>query len=104
MTDDGTADPDVAAEYLTAELEPVELSGVRSLMSVVTALVTGPGSEDPTPYDLVVRRIDSGAEIIRTRADVGDPSVLLGQVQLDLETKTVAEFVAEWRLPEDHSA
>jgi hypothetical protein len=31
------------------------------------------------------------------KADLTDPHYLLGQVELDLETKTVAEFLEEWR-------
>lgn len=33
----------------------------------------------------------------RVKADLTDPHYLLGQVELDLETKTVAEFLEEWR-------
>lgn len=56
-------------------------------------------TDAPSLSDLVVRRRDTGAEVLRTRADLGDPERLLLQVQEDLRTKTVAEFVAEWRLP-----
>ncbi len=30
-------------------------------------------------------------------ADTGDPHHLLGQVELDLERKTVGQFLEEWR-------
>jgi hypothetical protein len=48
--------------------------------------------------DLVIRRRAGGAEVLRTAADVGDPHVLLDTVRRDLETKTVEEFIREWRV------
>ena len=48
--------------------------------------------------DLVVRRRAGGAEVLRTAADIGDPHLLLQTVRRDLETKTVEEFVREWRV------
>ncbi|BDI22276.1 hypothetical protein L3i23_10520 [Herbiconiux sp. L3-i23] len=65
-----------------------------------TVLAAGGAGEgdDVGTYDLVVERLDSGREVIRTRADIGDPHHLLGQVELDLETKSVEEFLAEWRV------
>jgi multisubunit Na+/H+ antiporter MnhE subunit len=99
-----TGDPDeradereVAAEYLTARLEPRRLNPLRVLWVAVLAAGGAGDGDDVGTYDLVVARIDTGREVIRTRADVGDPRIVLGQVELDLETKTVAEFLAEWR-------
>ncbi|QYF73974.1 hypothetical protein [Cryobacterium sp. PAMC25264] len=48
--------------------------------------------------DLVIRRRAGGVEVLRTAADVGDPHVLLDTVCRDLETKTVEEFIREWRV------
>ncbi|GMA28662.1 hypothetical protein [Arenivirga flava] len=83
--------PEVAADHLRAELVPKPFSGLR--MAIDTAL----GGLSIAVYDLVVTRLDTGAEVIRTAADAGDPHHLLGQVELDLERKSVAEFLEEWR-------
>jgi hypothetical protein len=92
-----------ASEYLTADLEkrrgnPV-VRGFRTLVNVVVA-ASGGGGDLLADVDLVVRRRDTGREILRTAADVGEPELLLHTVRRDLETKTVEEFVAEWRLPD----
>jgi hypothetical protein len=51
--------------------------------------------------DLVVRRIDTGREVLRTNAgSLAEADLLLQRVRLDLETRSVREFVAEWRLIE----
>ncbi|MFT2690267.1 hypothetical protein [Clavibacter zhangzhiyongii] len=48
--------------------------------------------------DLVVRRIDTGREVLRTNAgSLAEADLLLQRVQLDLETRSVADFVADWR-------
>lgn len=93
-----------ASEHLEATLEPHRAHGWRRVLHygrIAGALVLAVFgmSDTPSLSDLVVRRRDSGAEVLRTRADLGDPERLLLQVQDDLRTKTVAEFVAEWRLP-----
>lgn len=82
---------EVAAEHLRAELRPRRFVGLR--LAIDAAL----GGGVVTVHDLVVTRLDTGAEVIRTPADTGDPHHLLGQVDLDLETKTVEEFLREWR-------
>ncbi len=83
--------PEVAADHLRAELVPKRFSGLR--MAIDTAL----GGATIAVYDLVVTRLDTGAEVIRTAADTGDPHHLLGQIQLDLERTSVAGFLEEWR-------
>jgi hypothetical protein len=96
-----------AAQILTADLEKRRggrvLRGVRFLVNLV-AMALGGGGDVVADVDLVVRRRDTGREVMRTPADVGDPEILVHRVRRDLEEKTVAEFVAEWRLPEDTSA
>lgn len=87
----GDGEREVAAEHLRAELRPRRLSGLRV---AIDALL---GGNVLTLHDLVVTRLDTGAEIIRTPADLGDPYVLLGQIELELETRTTAEFLADWR-------
>ncbi|QHC68074.1 hypothetical protein GSU68_16865 [Rathayibacter sp. VKM Ac-2759] len=81
---------DIAAEHLRAELRLRRFSGLR--MAIDAAL----GGGVVTVHDLVVTRLDTGAEVLRTKADIGDPHHLLGQVELDLETRTTAEFLREW--------
>ena len=88
-----------ASEYLTAELTDRKRKGFRSVLAMFETVITG-DLNARAPSDLVVRRIDTGREVLRTHADVGDPDYLLHQVRKDLESKTVAEFIAEWRLPD----
>ncbi len=93
---------DPAINYLNAELVERKERGWdlarRVALTAVGAMFTG---DLPATHDLVVYRRDTGAEIIRTPADLGSPEFLLQQVLDDLELKTVAEFIEEWRLPDD---
>ena len=99
-----TALSEVAAEYLKADLEPRSVGLLRTLWEVTLSAITGSdNSSSAYAYDLVVTRLQGGAEVIRTRADVDDPQFLLERVQLDLEKKTVHEFIREWH-PEPRSA
>jgi hypothetical protein len=91
METEPSDDHEVAADHLRAELR---LTRAGRLRAVIDAAL---GGGMITVYDLVVVRLDSGAVVIRTPADVGDPHHLLGQVELDLETKSTAEFLEEWR-------
>jgi hypothetical protein len=96
-----------AAEYLTADLE--ERTGNRLVKSArfvanLALMAVGAGLDNIADVDLVVRRKGTGREVMRTPADIGDPEILLHQVRRDLESKTVEEFVAEWKLPEDFAA
>ena len=95
---------DAAATHLTADLEPRRGSrivrGVRTVANLALMAV-GAGHDTVAEVDLVVRRRDSGREVLRTAVDVGDAEILLLQVRRDLESKTVEGFVSEWRLPED---
>lgn len=91
---------DSAAAHLTAELLPRRHGPLRAAWSWAVALVgvaTG-FSDGAAPLDLVVRRRENGAEVMRTAADIGSPELLLAQVEADLLSKTVTEFFAEWRL------
>jgi hypothetical protein len=90
---------DAAADHLTADLEtqraPVLKKALRWAGAVVDAAL---GGDVHGPLDLVIRRVDNGREVMRTPADSGSPDFLLEQVREDLQTKTVDEFFAEWRL------
>ena len=105
-TGDGHADGDapVAAEILEAVLEAGPRRPIRRAVRTIGALalaVVGAADVDDLgrESDLVVRRIDTGREVLRTNA--GSPveaDALLQRVRLDLETRTVRDFVADWRL------
>jgi len=92
---------DSAANYLRAELLPHKASGWALVVHWVKMILGAMMGDTPTSADLVVYRRESGAEIMRTPADVGSPEILLAQVEEDLRTKTVIEFLAEWRLDVD---
>lgn len=96
-----------AAEYLTADLEERRghplIKGARFVANLALMAVGG-GADDIATVDLVIRRRDTEREIMRTPADIGDPDFLLQQVRRDLESMTVEEFVAEWRLPDDSAS
>lgn len=104
MSDVGNAEP--ASTYLRAELDERQGSsaakGWRRLANVVLALASGDAETSISNVDLVVRRRESGAEVLRvTAGTLREGDLLLTRVRDDLETKNVAEFLAEWRLPDD---
>ena len=88
-----------AAEHLTAELQPRRSSTLAKAWHFVTSFAEGllGGGIPEDAVDLVILRRETGAEVMRTPADVGPAEFLLDQVQRDLESKTVEEFFAEWR-------
>lgn len=98
MTDPDRPPRRMAADFLTAELAPRRDHVLKRIGRLVLAAVL---SDFPENLELVVRRRDTGAVIMRTPADVGSPDYLLAQVEEDMRTKTLPEFLAEWRLPED---
>jgi isocitrate lyase len=89
---------DRASNHLVAELEEPSGTRIRRLLRCALALVRAAWGDVEVEVDLVVRRRASGAEVLRTAADLGDPHFLLEIVRRDLETKTVEEFVREWRV------
>jgi hypothetical protein len=95
---------DPAANYLRAELLPRKLTGWRRARRYGAMAVSVLAGELPTNLDLVVYRRDTGSEVMRTPADVGSPDILLEQVTADLASKTVLEFLAEWRTDVDPQA
>jgi hypothetical protein len=89
---------DPASNHLMAELEEPSGTRTRRLLRRVWALIRAAWGDVDIDADLVIRRRAGGAEVLRTAADVGDPHFLLETVRRDLETKTVEEFVREWRV------
>ncbi|OUE24306.1 hypothetical protein [Clavibacter michiganensis] len=104
-TGEGGRDEAVAAEVLEAVLEPGPRRPVRRAVRAISGValtVVGLGGELSRfgrEAQLVVRRIDTGREVLRTDAgDLDEADRLLQRVRLDLETRSVRGFVAEWRL------
>jgi hypothetical protein len=102
---EGGRDEAAAAEVLEALLDAGPRRPVRRAARAIGAValtavglggdLAGLGRE----AQLVVRRIDTGREVLRTDAgDLEAADRLLQQVRLDLETRSVRDFVAEWRL------
>lgn len=89
---------DPASNHLMAELEEPSGTRTRRLLRRARAMIRAAWGDIDIDADLVVRRRAGGAEVLRTAADIGDPHLLLQTVRRDLETKTVEEFVREWRV------
>jgi hypothetical protein len=103
--DEGGRDEAVAAEVLEALLDAGPRRPVRRAARAIGAValtVVGMGGDLAglgREAQLVVRRIDTGREVLRTDAgDLEEADRLLQRVRLDLETRSVRDFVAEWRL------
>lgn len=94
-----------AAEYLTAELQPRRSSALAKTWHFVASFAEGMlgGGIPEDALDLVILRRETGAEVMRTPADVGAAEMLLDQVRRDLESQTIEEFFAEWRTPTPES-
>jgi hypothetical protein len=93
-----------ASTYLRAELVPRKVEGWAKVRHYAAAIGNALIGDVATMSDLVVYRRESGAEIMRTPADVGSHEFLLDQVNADLASKSVAEFLSEWRLDVDPEA
>ena len=89
---------DRASNYLVARLEEPSGTRTRRMLRRAWALVRAAWGDVEIDADLVIRRRAGGAEVLRTAADIGDPHILLETVRSDLETKTVDQFVREWRV------
>jgi hypothetical protein len=90
-----------AADVLTADLERrpggKALHGVRLAAAFAAEMALGllPG---PPVSDVVVRRREGGAEVLRVPAgDTTLPGDMLRYVRQQLDTPGVEEFLEEWR-------
>lgn len=99
----GIDDPgfEPASRYLSASLAPRGGSrwakALRSAATIAAGLA-GDLEAGPSEIDLVVVRLETGREVLRVSAGtVAEADRLLQQVRRDLDGKSVAEFVAEWR-------
>ena len=100
-------DEAVAAEVLEARLEPGPRRPIRRALraagAILSAVVGAEVSDLGREAQLVVRRIDTGREVLRTNAgSLSEADLLLQRVRLDLETRSVRDFVAEWRIVDGH--
>lgn len=97
------ADPDLepASLHLSASLVPRGGSAwARALRSAATiaAGLAGDLEAGPSEIDLSVVRRATGGEVLRVSAGtVAEADHLLQHVRRDLDTKSVADFIAEWR-------
>lgn len=94
---DDSAEP--ASLHLTAELRPREISNPlhKAVHTVATVVGTVLTLGTPSVADIIVVRTATGNEVLRSSAgDLIEADTLLQQVQLDLETMTVSEFLSEW--------
>jgi hypothetical protein len=95
-------DEAVAADVLEARLEPRPRRplrrAVRAAGAILFAAVGAEVSDLGREAQLVVRRIDTGREVLRTDAgNLVEADQLLQRARLELETRTVRDFVADWR-------
>ncbi len=91
----------VAAEYYEAKLmpsgDPLWRRAARFAARLAGGLLGADvGADD---VDLVTVRHGTSLEVHRTRADTGDPELLLEEAQKDLDRLSVEEFRAEWSIP-----
>jgi hypothetical protein len=93
-----------AGDVLQVALEDSLQSSFKRLARTTAALALaamGAGEDFLPSFDLVIRRRDDGAEVLRTRAgDADQAERLLETVERDLDEKDVTTFVSEWRVIE----
>ena len=102
MTSEANPDFEPAAAHLDATLAERRggtlAKSARTAASLALAILTGDTVSGPSEADLVVSRRDTGNEVLRVSAgSLEEADRLLSTVRADLRTKSVAEFVAEWR-------
>jgi len=91
----------VAAWVLEARLEPGPgrpiRRAVRAAGAILFAAVGAEVSDLGREAQLVVRRIDTGREVLRMDAGhLVEADQVLQRARLDLETRSERDFVAEW--------
>lgn len=92
-----------AADVLQATIElrkePPTRRALRAITGLVLGAVTGDATTATSNVDLVVTRLDTGREIIRTPGgSVEEADLLLKSVRSDLESKSVEDFLREWHV------
>lgn len=104
MTNDAPSGFEPASLHLEAALMPRQgtplVKALRAAASIAAGLLTNDMEAGPSAIDLVVTRRSTGGELLRVSAGTQhEADLLLMRVRRDLETKGVADFVAEWRQP-----
>ncbi len=94
---------DRASDVYAADLEPRPGGRLRHRARVAGAFVAElawgllPG---PTVFDVVVRRRDDGAEVLRVPSeDPTAPGRMLGAIRDELDAVAPEEFLARWSVP-----
>ncbi len=94
---------DRASDVYAADLEPRPGGRLRHRARVAGAFVAElawgllPG---PTVFDVVVRRRDDGAEVLRVPSeDPTAPGGMLGAIRDELDAVAPEEFLARWSVP-----
>lgn len=91
-----------ASDALSVDLVPRPEKGGKRTLRMVASVVGGMFLDDPElgrpKLDLVVSRRDTGAAVLRVAAGTPiEASYLIDRVKKDLATKSVTDFLAEWR-------
>ncbi|MET0812006.1 MAG: hypothetical protein ABWY03_03055 [Microbacterium sp.] len=94
-----------ASTYLEAAILPrkgsIGTKALRSIAAIAAGLMTNDLESGPSVLDLVVTRRDSGNEVLRVSAGtLQESDRLLARVRQDLDTKSVTDYVADWRTPD----
>ncbi|MBT1636980.1 hypothetical protein FGG90_12590 [Clavibacter tessellarius] len=102
-------DEAVAAEVLEARLEPGPRRPIRRALraagAILSAVVGAEVSDLGREAQLVVRRIDTGREVLRRDAgNLVEADRLLQRARLELETRSARAFAADWQLVDARSA
>ncbi|MEV8368634.1 hypothetical protein [Microbacterium sp. NPDC064584] len=91
-----------ASEALVADLVPRDETSAKRTLRTVLNLVGGMFLDDHelghSNLDLVVTRRDTGAAVLRVAAGTPtEASYLIDRVKTDLATKSIEDFLSEWR-------
>jgi len=98
-------DPDrfePASDTLGVDLVPRDEHAAKRTLRTVANVIGGMFLDDHelgrSNLDLVVTRRDTGAAVLRVAAGTPtEASYLIDRVKTDLATKSLADFLAEWR-------
>lgn len=91
-----------ASDALSVDLVPREENAAKRTLRTVANVIGGVFLDDPelgrAKLDLIVTRRDTGATVLRVAAGTPvEASYLIDRVKTDLATKSVTDFLAEWR-------
>ncbi|MFG6503465.1 hypothetical protein [Microbacterium sp. P05] len=96
-----------AGEVLEARLEDARMSigrrrARKALAYLLSSVSLGAGDDVAPGLDLVVNRMDTGAQVLRVRAGhFEEAGFLLEQTRRDLAAMSVEEFLRSWSTFDD---